>query len=50
MDGTSGGDMSEDGEEWDGHTLMDYEGQILSALVKNRVPEENEKRPHALVR
>ena len=36
------GDMSEDGEEWDGHTLMDYEGQILSALVKNRVPEENE--------
>ena len=31
------GDMSEDGEEWDGHTLMDYEGQILSALVKNRV-------------
>ena len=34
--------MSEDGEEWDGHTLMDYEGQILSALVKNRVPEENE--------
>ena len=42
MDGTSGGDMSEDGEEWDGHTLMDYEGQILSALVKNRVPEENE--------
>ena len=28
------GDMSEDGEEWDGHTLMDYEGQILSALVK----------------
>ena len=23
------GDMSEDGEEWDGHTLMDYEGQIL---------------------
>jgi len=36
------GDMSEDGEEWDGRTLMDYEGQILSALVKNRVPEENE--------
>ena len=35
------GDMSEDGEEWDGHTLMDYEGQILSALVNNRVPEEN---------
>ena len=23
------GDMSEDGEEWDGRTLMDYEGQIL---------------------
>lgn len=36
------GDMSEDGEEWDGRTLMDYEGQILSALVKNRVPEESE--------
>ena len=39
--GRSGG-YAEDGEEWDGHTLMDYEGQILSALVKNRVPEENE--------
>lgn len=28
------GDMSECGEEWDGRTLMDHEGNILSALVK----------------
>lgn len=28
------GDLSEDGEEWDGHTLVAYEGHILSALVK----------------
>lgn len=28
------GDMSEYGEEWDGRTLMDHEGSILSALVK----------------
>lgn len=37
------GDMSECGEEWDGRTLMDHEGNILSALVKNRVPEEAER-------
>ena len=36
------GDISEDGEEWDGRALVDYEGHILSALVKNRVPEESE--------
>lgn len=36
------GDLSEDGEEWDGHTLVAYEGHILSALVKNRMPEESE--------
>lgn len=37
------GDMSEYGEEWDGRTLMDHEGSILSALVKNRMPEEAER-------
>ena len=28
------GDVDETGEEWDGRTLIDYEDQILSALVK----------------
>ena len=37
------GDMSEYGEEWDGRTLMDHEGSILSALVKNWMPEEAER-------
>ena len=37
------GDMSEDSEEWDGRTLMDHEGSILSALVKNWMPEEAER-------
>lgn len=36
------GDISESGEEWDGRTLLGYEGAIYSALVKNRVPEEEE--------
>ena len=35
------GDMSEYGEEWDGRTLMDHEGSILSALVKNWMPESS---------
>ena len=37
------GDWDETGEEWDGRTLLDYEGSILSALVKNRMPEETER-------
>ena len=36
------GDISESGEEWDGRTLLDHEGSVLAALVKNRVPEEAE--------
>ena len=37
------GDMSEEGEEWDSRTLLDYENQILGALVKERMPEEKER-------
>ena len=37
------GDMPEEGEPWDGRTLRDYEGSILSAMVKNRLPEEAER-------
>ena len=37
------GDMSEEGEEWDSRTLLDYENQILGALVKDRMPEEKER-------
>lgn len=37
------GDMSEDSEEWDGRTLLDHEGGVLTALVKNRVPEESKR-------
>lgn len=37
------GDMSEDSEEWDGRTLLDHEGSVLTALVKNRVPEESKR-------
>ena len=37
------GDTSEEGEEWDGRTLLDYENQILGALVKERMPEEKER-------
>lgn len=37
------GDISESGEEWGGRTLLDYEGAIYSALVKNRTPEEEER-------
>lgn len=36
-------DMPEEGEPWDGRTLRDYEGSILSAMVKNRLPEEAER-------
>ena len=37
------GDVDENGEEWDGRTLLDYENQILGALVKERMPEERER-------
>ena len=37
------GDIDETGEEWDGRTLLDYENQILGALVKERMPEEKER-------
>ena len=37
------GDMSEVSEEWDGRTLLDHEGSVLAAMVKNRVPEEAER-------
>lgn len=37
------GDSSEEGEQWDDRTLTEYEDQILSALVKNRMPEERER-------
>ena len=37
------GDIDETGEEWDGQTLLNYEDQILGALVKNRMPEEVER-------
>ena len=37
------GDTAEEGEEWDGRTLLDYENQILGALVKERMPEEKER-------
>ena len=37
------GDLSENGEVWDGQTLLNYENQILGALVKNRMPEEKER-------
>lgn len=36
------GDSSDEGEQWDDRTLTEYEDQILSALVKNRMPEERE--------
>lgn len=37
------GDISEEGELWDGRTLLDCEGQIHGALVRNRMPEEKER-------
>lgn len=35
--------VSEDGQVWDGRTLLDYEDNILGALLKNRMPEETER-------
>lgn len=37
------GDVDETSEEWDGRTLLDYENQILGALVRNRMPKEKER-------
>lgn len=37
------GDSSDEEEQWDDRTLTEYEDQILSALVKNRMPEERER-------
>ncbi len=37
------GDYDEIGETWDGRTLVNYEGQILGALIRNRMPEEKER-------
>ena len=37
------GDISEEGELWDGRTLADYEDRVLDALVRNRMPEERER-------
>ena len=37
------GDISEDGEPWDGRTLADYEDSVLAALVRKRMPEERER-------
>ncbi len=35
--------VSEDGQVWDGRTLLDYEDSILAALVRERMPEEAER-------
>ena len=37
------GDIDETGEEWDGRALLDYEAQILSALIREGMPEEAER-------
>lgn len=37
------GELSEDGEAWSGQDLLDYEGSILAALIKERMPEERER-------
>ena len=37
------GDISEEGEPWDGRTLVDYEDSVLAALVRERMPEERER-------
>lgn len=37
------GDMPEGGEPWDGRSLLDYEDSILSAMFKERLPEEAER-------
>ena len=37
------GALSEEGEPWGGRDLLDYEGSILAALMKERIPEERER-------
>ena len=37
------GELSEDREAWSGQDLLDYEGSILAALIKERMPEERER-------
>lgn len=37
------GDLDNDDQEMDGHALADYEHQIVSALLKNRMDEETER-------
>ena len=37
------GGISEDGEPWDGRTLLDYEDSILAALALEKIPEEAER-------
>ena len=37
------GGISEDGEPWDGRTLLDYEDSILAALALEKIPDEAER-------
>ena len=37
------GEPSEDREAWSGRDLLDYEGSILAALMKEQMPEEKER-------
>lgn len=37
------GTLSEEGEPWNGRDLLDYEGSILTALMRERMPEEKER-------
>ena len=37
------GDVSVEGEPWDGRTLLEYAGSILRALERDRMPEEQER-------
>lgn len=37
------GDLPEEGEMWDGYPLLNYEDQILGALIREQMPEEHER-------